>query len=88
MEDIRKHNLILENRNIMNITGVNDVTQFSDEKIVLSTEMGVLDIEGDSLHINSFVQETSELRMEGNIDALIYHDKPAEKNGLLSRLFR
>ena len=88
MEEHNRQNMILENRKKLNITGVKDVARFSEDKIVLSTLLGTLNVEGEGLHINSFVQETGELHMEGSVDALIYQDNPGENGGFLSKLFR
>ena len=86
MEEHNRQNMILENRKKLNITGVKDVARFSEDKIVLSTLLGTLNVEGEGLHINSFVQETGELHMEGSVDALIYQDNPGEKGGFLEVL--
>ncbi len=88
MEEHYKHNMILENRKKLNITGVSDVSEFSEEKVILSTDMGTLNVEGEGLHINSFVQETGELHMEGSIDVLVYHNDTHEKTSFLAKLFR
>ena len=46
------HNVIMEGRRKLSISGVSDVESFNEEEVVLSTNMGLLIIEGENLHIN------------------------------------
>ncbi len=39
-------NLILENREKLNITGVIDVESFNDESVIVDTELGLLIVRG------------------------------------------
>jgi hypothetical protein len=47
----RIQNIMLENREKMSISGVIDVESFNDECIIVDTELGVLIIRGEDLHI-------------------------------------
>ena len=88
---IRKaqHNIIMENRRNLTITGVMDIDSFDEETVVLFTEEGELTIKGVNLHINKIDVDTGDLLMEGEIDTLSYADnQPGAKGGLFSRLFR
>ncbi len=87
-EKPQKHHLIIENRKNIHVTGVRDVAQFNEDKVVLHTEMGELNVEGELLHISGFTQDTGELLMDGKIEALYYHNKDQDKAGFFSRLFR
>ena len=40
-------NIILENREKLNVTGINDILSFDDQIIILSTELGMLTIKGE-----------------------------------------
>ena len=84
----RKHNLILEGRKILNVTGVVDVSGFNDERVVLTTDMGELTVSGEHLHINKFSQETGELNLDGEICALIYTDQKKDEGGFFSKIFK
>ena len=48
------HNVILEQRRRLNMSGVNEVIGFDDETITLDTELGMLTIKGEGLKIGSF----------------------------------
>jgi len=84
-------NLILENREKLSISGVIDVESFNDECVIIDTEMGVLIVRGEDLHINKLNLDNSELNIEGDIISCEYSDKEGTKSkgsGFLSRMFK
>jgi len=85
-----EHNISMENRSRMNISGVEDVLSFTEETVVLATNMGSLTIKGSELRINRLNVESGELFVEGNIDACEYSDDEAgrKQGGFFARLFR
>lgn len=83
------HNIILENRNKLSISGVNDVDSFDDKQISAFTEMGFLTIKGSNLHINKFNTQNGELNLSGKIDSLIYSNREkVSTTNLISKLFK
>ncbi len=82
------HNLILEERGHLTVTGVADIDSFDEETVVVYTEMGELTIRGSELHINKIDVEAGELNLEGEIDSLSYSDQPAVRGGFFARMFR
>ena len=83
-----KHNIIMENRRSVTISGVMDIDSFDEETVILFTEEGELTIKGANLHINKIDVDTGDLVMEGEVDLLSYSDDRPQKGGLLARLFR
>lgn len=87
---IRKnHNIILENRKSLSISGITDVDSFDEHEICLFTELGELTIRGRELHIDSMSVESGDMTITGDIWSLVYGDK--ERRGPVSafgRLFR
>ena len=83
-------NLILENRGKLSISGVNDVLSFDDQVVMVETELGLLTVKGENLRINKLSIDTSEVIIEGDINALMYSEKDIEKKGgsLLGKLFK
>lgn len=83
------HNIIMENRKSLFISGVTDVDNFDEKTILLYTEMGELTVHGHDLHVNSVSVETGEMNIEGDIWALNYGDR--DRKGpisFLGKLFR
>lgn len=81
-----EHRLILEQRERLVISGVEEVARFDEETIVLTTSLGELEIQGEGLHIEKLSLEGGELHVDGSISALIYETTPRESPGLLRRL--
>ena len=44
------HNIIMENRKTLSISGVTDVDNFDEKTILLYTQMGELTVQGKGLH--------------------------------------
>ena len=82
----KSHKVLLVNRGNGAFSGVVDVLSFDVAEILLETELGMLLIKGQDLHVNRL-----SLEIEGRIDSLTYSDvKTAGKQAesLLGRLFR
>ena len=84
------HKIVLNNRNLGNLTGILDVISFDENSIVLDTDMGLLTIKGKDLHVSRLTVEKGELEVEGQVDSLAYSSNEAyRKTGqsILARLF-
>lgn len=82
------HNLVLEDRRMLTVSGVSDVDSFDEETVIVFTDLGELTIRGSNLHINRLSVEVGELTVEGNISALIYAEDNRKNGGFFSRVFR
>jgi sporulation protein YabP len=90
MENNKIQNIILENRNRLNVTGVIDVLNFDEEVITVVTELGILIIKGSDLHLNRFSLDNTELSVEGEINSLSYSDKKVggKNESVFSKIFK
>ena len=59
------HNVIMESRRNLTVTGVMDIDSFDEESVIVFTELGELTIRGANLHINKIDVNTGDLSMEG-----------------------
>lgn len=84
------HNLVMENRRRLVISGVKEVEGFTETEVLLYTEMGQLTIKGNNLHVSQVNTDTGELTMSGDtVTSLIYSDKPRRTpDNFITRLFR
>lgn len=84
------HNVIMENRKKLIISGVDDVASFDESTVTLSTTMGMLIIKGSDMKINKLSIDTGDVEVEGELDLLEYTDAEsrADGGGFISRLFR
>lgn len=87
----KSHKVLLANRKSGAFSGVIDVLSFDVAEILLETELGMLLIKGNDLHVNNLNLEKGEIDIEGRIDSLSYSEvKSAGKRAesLLGRLFK
>jgi len=82
------HNLILEDRRLLTVSGVSDVDSFDEQTVVIFTDKGELTVRGRDLHINKLSVEIGELLMEGQIVSLTYSDEQPKSSGFFSKVFR
>lgn len=85
----RAHTVELVNRESASFAGVTDVEAFNEEEVVLLTDMGVIVLAGEGLHIVKLNLDDGVLVVEGHIIALEYvqEQKPTKK-GVFSGLFK
>ena len=87
----RQHKITMQNRSQGSITGIQDVVSFDENQIVLDTDMGLLTIKGQDLHVSRLTLEKGEVDLAGSIDSLVYSSNTAyRKSGesLFNRLFK
>ena len=82
------HNLIMEGRKKLSVSGVDDVESFNESEIVLHTNMGVLIVEGDKLHINKLTIDNGEVLIDGELNCVRYTYESENAGGFLKRLFK
>lgn len=81
------HQLTLEERNNLTVSGVEDVESFDENTVVIQTFQGLLVVRGEGLHIEKLSLDGGDLLVEGAVDSLTY-EETREKGGFWSRLLR
>ena len=81
------HNLILEDRRRLSVSGVMEVISFDDSQVVMETDRGVLTVDGGELHVEKLSLDVGELTLEGEIDSISYAKESRAKGGFWSRVF-
>lgn len=88
---ISRHQIVMDRRENINITGVLEVISFDEETIVCETEMGILVIKGVNLHVNKLNLDDGELAIDGDIENLGYEDTmmySKGKSSFLGKIFK
>ncbi len=90
MDEKAVQSLTLENKEILNVTGVENVDNFNDEVVVLITNKGKLTIKGEKLNINKLNVDEGKLIVKGVINSLVYseYEGQREKVSLVKKLFK
>ncbi len=83
----KHHALSLRDRHLLDLTGVTKVESFDEHEIALSTELGVLSVKGEGLHIRHLDLERGDLQLDGTVVTLSYQQESRRK-GRLGRLLR
>ncbi|MCL2884220.1 MAG: sporulation protein YabP [Oscillospiraceae bacterium] len=82
------HQVILQDRRTLSVSGVADVDSFDEETVVLLTSMGELTVKGSQLHVQKLNVETGDAVIEGAFDSLEYSEVQQRSRGSLwGRLF-
>ena len=81
------HQLIMQERKLLELTGVSDVDSFDENTVIAYTSQGELSVRGQGLHIRPLNLETGSLSVEGLIDSLTYTNT-IKTSGFLGRVFR
>lgn len=81
------HSVVVENRNLLTLTGIIRMGSFDEQTVVVYTDYGELHIRGEKLHISKLSLETNEVNIDGSVEALIY-THTNQNGGLFSKLFR
>jgi sporulation protein YabP len=91
-ENIKKaempHNVILEGRERLSISGVEDVDSFDEESVIVFTSRGTLNVRGSGMRIEKLSVDLGELTLEGSINALQYEDEERKSESFWRRLFK
>ena len=88
MEELKNQNIILEGRNQLKITGVNEVETFDDNGIVLITELGTLSVKGNNVKIEKLNIDSKEVEATGEFYLFEYLNDEHHKHSVFSRMFR
>ncbi len=86
----RPHNINIQDRKTLFLTGICDVESFDESSIVMLTEDSLLTVEGENLHIEKLFTDSGEVCVEGRICALYYSDKntsAVQQTGIFGKIF-
>lgn len=77
--EAREHTLTLSDRKRMTLTGVLDVSEFSETQVILKTSLGGLCIKGSALSISKLDTDNGTLDVGGEIREIRYMNKGGGK---------
>ena len=84
----KNQNIIIEDRNKMNVTGVDQVESFNDNTIVLSTVKGGLTIKGEGLNISKLNLEDGNVKIDGVINGVVYTVRDISSRNIIGKIFK
>ena len=82
----RSHNIIMESREKLTVSGVEDVSAFDENEIVMTTVCGSLVVRGSGLKIDKLSLDTGDTAIRGLITDLSY-EEVQQSRSLWARMF-
>lgn len=83
------HDVSLNMRKHMNITGVKDVVSFDEQSVILVTVCGELTVEGKDIKIGVLDTDRGIVSLDGKVDAIFYSNNDENKRqGLFGKLLK
>ena len=79
------HKLLLDGRERLTVSGVEDVISFDECGVVLKTVMGILSIDGSELRIINLNVDAKDIEIAGKINGVIYQGAQSPKNSLFKK---
>lgn len=88
-KDTAIHRVVMEGRQSLRVSGVEDVESFDDDTVVIYTVDGTMTVKGMDFRINKLSVEDGELEIDGDVDSILYSDRRKEEHGgFFGRIFR
>ena len=85
----KSQNIIIENREKLTFSGVQDIGAFSEEQVQLSTIKGGILVKGSDLKVHKLDVEDGKVLITGMVQSLAYTEKGSKKEqSLLGKMFR
>ena len=85
-ETTEPHELRLDGRAKLTVTGVREVESFDETAVALHTVRGLLIVHGSQLHLRSLSNDGGQIAITGLVDTLSYETEQ-KRGGFLRRLF-
>lgn len=82
------HNIIMENRSKISVSGVENAESYNENEVVLSTSKGILIIRGECLGLSKLSLDSGEITVNGHILQLEYVEPKKSGSSFLSKLFK
>ena len=84
----KSQNIVIEDRNRISISGVEQVDSFNDTTIVLPTIKGGVSIKGEELNISKLNLDEGSVKISGMINSLIYISKEGVPKNFIGKIFK
>lgn len=81
------HNVVIEDRKRISMTGITDVGSFDEETLNLQTATCTITVRGENLQITKLSLDSGELCAEGEIVSLMYSAPAVKGKGFFGKMF-
>ena len=81
-----QHNITMEGRRRLSVSGVGDVESFNEEEVVMSSTSWTMIVRGSGMHMDRLSVDSGDVLITGRIDSISYEDEAPVKEGFFKRL--
>ncbi len=82
------HNIIMENRAKISISGVENAESYNENEVVLDTSKGILIIRGEALTLSKLNLDSGEITVGGRVSDLEYVEPRKSGGSILGKIFK
>lgn len=80
-----KGNITIHARKCISLDGIIDILSFDENGVTLSSELGMISLEGEELRVRKMDVEAGEVVVDGKINGVMYVDHIPGRRGLFGR---
>lgn len=84
----RNQNIVVEDRERMTVTGVEQVESFNDNTIILTTVKGGMTIKGEGLNISKLNLDEGSVKIDGKVNGITYMTKEGAPKNIMGKIFK
>ena len=91
MEIKQNHQIKLDNRNKLSVTGINKIDSLNSNEFLIQTNMGLLLIKGENLLMQQLDIDKGNIWIEGTVSGIEYIEDVKEKktkSSFMGKLFK
>ena len=81
----KENSIIINDRRIISLTGIDEVVSFDENTVVLSEGDDNITVDGCDMNITKLSLETGDVIIQGKIDGVFYSRTRQKKQGLFTR---
>ncbi len=81
-----QHNITMEGRRRLSVSGVGDVESFNEEEVIMSGGSWTMSVRGRGMHMERLSVDSGDVIITGRIDSLSYEDEAPPREGFFKRL--
>lgn len=82
------HNIIMENRSKISISGVENAESYNDSEVILHTSKGILIIKGEGMNLSKLNLDSGEITVNGRIVLIEYAEPKKSSGSFLGKIFK
>lgn len=82
------HSITINQRETINVSGVEDVESFDENEIILYTSEGGIILSGEEFKINRLSVETGDVEIQGFVNEIKYTNSTQSGGGFWSKIFK